>query len=102
MADRGACEGPDFFQVDLSFYKNIRIGNRLTAQFRIEIFNLFNEDNFVAGSVQNDIRPQNVTFDGGSPADSTMITGGDFNEDFGVATGVRDPRQIQLGLKLLF
>lgn len=102
MADRGACEGPDFFQVDVSFYKNINLGSRVNAQFRIEIFNFFNRDNFIASSVENNIRPQNVTFDGETPADSTMITGGDFNDNFGLATAVRDPRQIQVGLKLLF
>ncbi|MEM7353289.1 MAG: TonB-dependent receptor, partial [Acidobacteriota bacterium] len=88
MADRGSCEGPDFFQVDLSFYKNIDLGNRLTAQFRIEIFNLFNEDNFIADSVENNIRPQNVTFDGGTPANSTIITGGDTPSNFGLASAV--------------
>ncbi len=98
MADRGSCEGPDFFQVDLSFYKNIKLGNRLNAQFRIEIFNVLNEDNFIASSVENNIRPQNVTFD----TTNGTITGGDIQDNFGQASGVRDPRQIQLGLKLLF
>ncbi|MEM7354091.1 MAG: hypothetical protein AAF657_25030, partial [Acidobacteriota bacterium] len=61
-----------------------------------------NEDNFIADSVENNIRPQNVTFDGGTPANSTIITGGDTPSNFGLASAVRDPRQIQLGLKFLF
>ena len=39
---RGVCHGPDFFQTDLAFYKNFRISDQVKAQFRFEIFNVFN------------------------------------------------------------
>ncbi|MEO1086839.1 MAG: hypothetical protein AAFY88_21605, partial [Acidobacteriota bacterium] len=101
FGERGGCEGPDFFQVDLSFYKNINISNRFKAQLRFEIFNLTNRDNFVGSSVQNVIRPTNVVLD--APlAEATRIVSADFNSDFGQARAVRDPRQIQLGLKISF
>ncbi len=100
-AERGACEGPDFFQVDLSFYKNIRISERLKAQFRIEIFNLFNRDNYIGSSVRNNIQPFNVTLDG--PLESaTQIVSAEIPGNFGQAQAARDPRQVQLGFKLLF
>jgi len=101
MADRGACEGPDFFQIDLSFYKNIRITDRLEGQFRIEIFNLTDRVNYIASSVENNIRPTSVTLDG-DLANATMIVDAEFQGDFGQARAARDPRQIQLGFKLFF
>ena len=45
-AGRGICHGPDYLQVDLSLYKNIRISNRVKAQLRFEVFNIFNNVNF--------------------------------------------------------
>ena len=57
----GVCEGADFFQVDFSLTKNIRITDRMTGQFRFEVFNVTNRDNFVGiNSVMN---PSSVTYD---------------------------------------
>ena len=101
MADRGECEGPDFFQWDLSFYKNINISSRFKAQVRIEIFNVTNRVNYIAESVENSIRPTNVVLDG--PLDSaTRIVSADIPATFGLATAARDARQVQLGLKISF
>ena len=97
-AEVGECEGPDFFQVDLSLYKNIRITDRLRGQFRIEVFNLFNRDNFV--DVDTVLDPSAITLDTADLADATQITGFTLPSTFGQARGVRDPRQVQLGFKL--
>ncbi|MDX1501377.1 MAG: carboxypeptidase-like regulatory domain-containing protein [Thermoanaerobaculia bacterium] len=95
MASRGACEGPDFFQTDVSFYKGIPIGDRFDLQLRIEIFNIFNTDNFVGVDTgYNGV----VTFDD----TQTAIIESTPSPTFGQAFGARDPRQIQLGLKLTF
>ena len=101
MARRGACEGPDFFQVDLSFYKNFRLSKRFDGQLRIEVFNLTDQVNYIGASVENNIRPTNVVFDG--PAgEATQIVSADIPGGFGQARGVRDPRQIQVGFKIFY
>src|SRR6185295_15773536 len=46
-ASRGNCAAPDFFTVDLALYKNIKLSQRVHAQLRIEVFNVFNRTNFV-------------------------------------------------------
>ncbi len=53
---RGICEGPRYFQVDLSLYKNINISKRVKAQLRFEVFNIFNHVNFLQGSVEHGLR----------------------------------------------
>ncbi|MCG8456034.1 MAG: carboxypeptidase-like regulatory domain-containing protein [Holophagales bacterium] len=95
----GECEGPDFFQVDVSFYKNIRLTDRFQLQLRLEVFNLFDEENFV--SVNNLLDPTSVTLDA-DVSEATQITSFSPAGNFGQATAVRDPRQVQLGVKLLF
>jgi hypothetical protein len=107
MARRGECEGPDYFQVDLSFYKHIPLGKRLDGQFRFEIFNLTDEVNFVSNSIALNASPFNVVFgnDAGEVvplAEATQILSADFPENWGVATAVRNPRLVQLGFKLSF
>jgi len=98
MASRGACEGPDFFQVDLSFYKNIQLSSRFNMQLRIETFNIFNNNNFVGvDGGYNGI----ATFDT-DVANATTIVSSTPSPTFGRAFGARDPRQIQLGVKLQF
>jgi hypothetical protein len=96
---RSVCEGPDYFQVDLSLYKNIHIGNRFQMQLRFEVFNVFNRRNWI--SVQNVMNPTSVTLD--APLeDATQIVDFTLPGNFGQAQGVRDPRQIQLGLRFSF
>jgi len=44
-AKRGSLRGPSFFQTDLSIFKNFRITETVKAEFRAEVFNLFNHVN---------------------------------------------------------
>ena len=97
---RGECEGADFFQVDFSLTKNIRITDRLTGQFRFEVFNLTNRDNFVG--INSAFAPSSITYDSANLAERTTITGYTLPNNFGQAQAARDPRQIQVGFKLLF
>ncbi len=102
-AGRGICSGPDYAQVDLSLYKNIRISDRVRAQLRFEVFNIFNRDNFVSNGLNNQFDPGSVTYDTGNPATATTITGfSGIPGNFGQATRTRDPRQAQFGIKLMF
>jgi hypothetical protein len=97
---RGVCHGPDFFQVDLAFYKNFKISGRVRAQLRFETFNVFNRVNFIG--VSTNLNPASVTLDTGSAATATRVTGFTPSGTFGQAGATRDPRQAQFGFKLLF
>jgi len=97
---RGVCEGPGFFQVDLALYKNITVTQRVKAQLRFEVFNLTNRANFI--NVSTSLSPTSVTLDTGRASTATQITGFTPSGSFGQATGTRDPRQAQFGVKLMF
>jgi hypothetical protein len=104
---RGFCSGPDYAQVDLSFYKNIRISSRIKAQLRFEVFNIFNRNNFLSNSLVNSgtnvFNPAAVTLDTGNPQTATTVTGASgIPGNFGQATSTRDARQAQFGIKLSF
>jgi Carboxypeptidase regulatory-like domain/TonB dependent receptor len=45
---RNALRGPAYFQLDLSGMKNFSITERVTMQFRADIFNIFNHPNFTS------------------------------------------------------
>ena len=77
-AGRNVLQGPGFQTLNLSLVKNTQIRERVALQFRAESFNLVNHPNFNL--------PDNFI---GSPT-------------FGQILSARDPRHIQLGLKLLF
>jgi hypothetical protein len=78
--------GPGITQIDLSIIKNTKIYERLTLQFRAEAYNVINHPNFLE---------PNTTFVPG--ANGQNISG-----SFGVITAARDPRLMQLALKVLF
>jgi hypothetical protein len=77
-APRGSIVGPGYFRWDASLFKNTKISERFNLQFRAEAFNLLNHTNFNNPS---------TTFT------STL---------FSKITTARDPRNIQLALKLIF
>ncbi len=75
---RGTINGPGFQRWDLALYKNIKVAEGSSFQFRAETFNTFNHTNF--------------------DSISTSTTSG----VYGQVTAVRDPRIMQLGLKFNF
>jgi hypothetical protein len=97
---RGICTGPDYAQVDLALYKNIKITSKVKAQLRFEVFNVFNRVNF--WSLNTSLNPTSVTLDTGSQRTATTITGFTPSGEFGQATATRDPRQAQFGIKIIF
>ena len=78
-APRAICCGPGINDFDFALHKVTPIGERLSSEFRVELFNAFNRVQF-----QN---PDGNFSDGSY---------------FGRVLHTRDPRQIQLALKLLF
>jgi hypothetical protein len=75
----GAIRGPGFWRTDLSLFKNIKFTERLTGQFRWETFNTFNHTNPICCGSTNLI--------------STL---------YNTIGSTRDPRIMQLGMKLNF
>ena len=75
----GAIRGPGFWRTDLSLFKNMKFTERFTGQLRWETFNTFNHTNPICCA-------------------STNFTSTLFNR----VTSTRDPRIMQLGLKLNF
>jgi hypothetical protein len=96
----GVCEGPGFLQTDLALYKNIRASEKVRLQFRMEVFNVFNRTNFMF--VNNVMNPTAVTFDTPDVVDATRITSFVLPANFGQATAARDPRQAQVGVRVIF
>lgn len=85
---RGILTGPGINNWDFSLFKNTNIGEHIKTQLRVETFNLFNHTQFTG---------VNTTINGSGPGTVALL-----NNGVGQITGTRDPRTIQLGLKLLF
>ncbi|MGB7845353.1 MAG: carboxypeptidase-like regulatory domain-containing protein [Candidatus Acidiferrum sp.] len=75
----GAIRGPGFWRTDLSLFKNMKFTERFTGQLRWETFNTFNHTNPICCA-------------------STSFASTTFN----LIRSTRDPRIMQLGLKLNF
>jgi carboxypeptidase family protein len=101
-AERGDCTGPSFFQADLAFYKTFPVNQRVRLQFRWDIFNVFNNTNFLFRGMNFTFNPSSVTTDTGNAATASTITGAVIPANFGQATIARDPRQMQIGFKILW
>ena len=97
-ARRGDCTGPGYFQTDLGFYKTFPLGGRARFQFRWDIFNIFNNTNFLFAGMDATMSPSAVVL---SP-DGTRIDNATIPGNFGQATRTRDPRQMQIGFKILW
>ena len=75
----GAIRAPGFWRTDLSLFKNMKFTERLSGQLRVETFNTFNHTNPICCA-------------------STNMISSLFNR----VTSTRDPRIMQLGMKLNF
>jgi Carboxypeptidase regulatory-like domain/TonB dependent receptor-like, beta-barrel len=97
--------GPAYYNWDFSITKEMKIKERLTAQFRAEFFNILNHPNISNpfGGPGGDNTYTDPTADGGNP-------GGSFGfrpqtpdvTSSNPVLGSGGPRAIQLGLKLIF
>jgi hypothetical protein len=94
---RNDLHGPGYGDVDFSVFKNTKIGERVTAQFRVEMFNLFNRLNLAA--------PGNgYCTDTGNGANPTAcaITA-TIGQNYGApGIGAGEPFNTQLALKIIF
>jgi hypothetical protein len=96
--------GPGFGDVDMSVIKDIPVGERVKAEFRGEMYNLFNRMNYkaptlAAGNTAADLRYGGLNiFDATSTGQVTSTIGG--TSAPGIAEG--EPFNVQLGLKFIF
>jgi len=86
---RDALYGPGFSSVDLSIFKRTPISERISTEFRVEIFNIFNRTNWAN---------PNATFTSGSFGQLTATKNG----TTGAGLGFGEPRNTQLSLKIVF
>jgi hypothetical protein len=93
---RNSIFGPGLEDVDLSLFKNTHITERVNAQFRAEMFNLFNHLNLAnPGPTQLDNAYTDTSSFG--QIGSTIGAG---NYSPGIGPG--EPFNVQLALKILF
>jgi hypothetical protein len=81
---RETLTGPGLADVDLSLFKNTRITEKTNLQFRAEFFNILNRSNYGP--------PNAAVFSSSAVSPSAGL----------ITTTATFPRQIQLGLKLIF
>ena len=81
---RGVYSGPGLADVDFSIFKNTKVTERTTLQFRAELFNILNHANFGT--------PNAVVFANGTVSPSAGL----------ITSTATTSRQIQFGLKLIF
>jgi hypothetical protein len=77
-AGRNTVRGPNFWSLDLAAVKRVRIAGESRVELRVEAFNLFDRVNF-------------------TPPNGNRSAGG-----FGTITSTYDPRQVQIGVKVLW
>jgi hypothetical protein len=107
---RNSIYGPGYRNLDFSITKNTEIRDRLSLQFRAEIFNILNHPNFAQpnrnvipafvdnGSPGSPLIEPNV----GAPSVSGLITQTPDAAQTNPGLGGGGPRVVQLGLKLIF
>jgi len=98
---RNTLRGPGYAEVDFAAVKNTAITERVSLQFRAEMFNLFNRVNLpIPGSGSpSSTTPPSTRLNTSSFGRITATTGV-FNGAPGIGAG--EPFNIQLGLKLIF
>jgi len=107
--ERGVLHGPNFSQTDLILSKHFPISGPRNFEFRIEVFNLFNRDNFAnpVATLPNAL-PTNATTEAnrvqpGQPYTAAAAgTFGSITSTVGRTVGLGTSRQVQFGFRLNF
>jgi hypothetical protein len=61
---KGALRGPNFWNWDMGFLKNVQMTERIRLQLRLEFFNIFNRTNFIPLPGQSEFRYAAAGFGG--------------------------------------
>jgi hypothetical protein len=100
---RTQLNGPHARSADVSLFKDFPIRERLKLQFRAEVFNVTNTENFNQPNINitrwtSTLRPGVAT---GAPGATPVLGAGGFGQILGSNLAL-NPRQFQLALKLIF
>jgi hypothetical protein len=106
---RGSLHGPGFAQLDLVVAKHVALSGPRNAEFRIEVFNLFNRTNFAnpVASLPNAL-PSNALTEanrvqpGQAFTSAAAGTFGTLTSTVGRTVGLGTNRQVQLAFRLNF
>jgi Carboxypeptidase regulatory-like domain len=108
---RNAIHGPGFRQIDVVLAKKLGVGRGSNAEFRLEVFNVFNTTNFAA---PNAVLPQALPAAGESPTQANRVqpgqpftttsagTWGQVTQTVATTTGIGTNRQVQFGFRFNF
>lgn len=95
LPDRNAFYGPGYWNMDWNFYKNFKLTERFTMQFRGEMYNIFNHHNMYITNFNLDVSYLSYLNTPYIQSEKGGILG-----QAGQASDER--RKIQFGLKLIF
>lgn len=102
---RGQLRGPSFNQVDFLVNKKLYLAGRSNVDFRLEVFNLFNRNNFsnpvatlpsALGTNANQVQPNQGV------SSATAGTFGQLTGTVGRTVGIGTNRQVQFALRVNF
>jgi hypothetical protein len=101
-AGRGLIRAPHVWQIDTGLSKTTKMNERLSIQFRADIFNIFNHVQF-GDPNQLDIAAGSFAQGGNFGVINSTVNFNNNNDNFGPGnTGTGLPRQIQLSLRFMF
>jgi hypothetical protein len=106
--ERNSIHGPNFKQTDFFFSKQFQTGGRSNAQFRVEIFNIFNAVNFsnpvgtLPLAVPASPGQANTVQPGQAYTAAAAGTFGTLTSTVGRTVGLGTPRQVQFALRFEF
>jgi len=107
--ERGVLHGPNFKQVDLMLSKHLPLADQRNVEFRIEVFNLFNIDNFTNPAATlpnalptNSLTESNKVQPGQAYTTAAAATFGQLQSTVGRTVGLGTNRQIQFALRFNF
>ena len=102
---RGSIKGPNFRQMDLLLSKRFSIESRSNIEFRVEVFNLFNRNNFAnpVGTLPNALGTSTNQIQPNQPFTSAAAgTFGKVTSTVGRTVGLGTNRQVQFALRFNF
>lgn len=102
---RGALRGPNFRQMDMLLSKRFSFMDRSNVEFRVEIFNLFNTNNFAnpVGTLPNALGTGTNQIQPNQPFTSAAAgTFGKLTSTVGRTVGLGTNRQVQFALRFNF
>jgi hypothetical protein len=109
--ERNSIHGPNFHQIDMVIAKRVNIGGGPNAEFRVEIFNMFNHTNFAnpPGTLPNALpgagestTQANRVQPGQAFNSAAAGSFGIMNSTVGTTTGLGTNRQVQLAVRFNF